>query len=283
MWPIIVAFIIHFVFRTTVFFEPATQPCSAAPSLSSVLVLLSTLMILSDTKLFPDRYAGLPQWFQFATKLFISVLLVEFAMIFVWCRLERVVQKFFKCVLMDGDLNMYADMGGDALPAAVIMLVSIVLFWYWGGATNCFATVKAITATVIVNVMIFVRSITAKFHDQVLVTFMQRRGEAEPNVDPVCPPPACQPVCPTNIVCNILPPPPVSCCSTAVQEIPCRDDNRCPVQCMPPPVACSSAANQDTFCRDDPCQDEPCRNDNRRRTKVKSENISRRTRSRNPK
>jgi Domain of unknown function (DUF4818) len=256
MWPTYAAAIVHFLFRATVFFEQPTQPCSAAPSVSSVLILISTLMILSDFKLFPDRYASLPDWFRFGAKFLINMLLVEFAMIFVWCRLESVVQKFFKCVLMDGDLNMYADMGGDALPAAVITLASMVVFVYTGEATKCFVSVKALLGTIIVNVMVFVRSITSKFREQILVTFMQRSGEMEEVAEPVCQPP---PICgPTTIVCSMAPPLtcPVGCSSTAVQEIPVRDDGRCK------PVVKRESRRTRSHCRKgcSPCEPSECTN-----------------------
>jgi hypothetical protein len=236
MWPEIVA---YFIFRTTVLFEPAAQPL-AAPSIRSVLIILSTLMILAMAEQFLKLHVCLPHWSRFARRV-----IVELAMIFISCRLalERVIQKLYKYVL-----NMYTDMGADALPTALTMLVIVVWFWYSGEANN---------------VMTFVRSITAKFQDQVMANCRQRRCETAP----VCPPSTRRPVCPTSNVCTMQSPATVTCCSTAVQEPPCQDDNRCPAgfQCMQPPVT---------------DQDDPCRDDSSRCDSVERENVSCRTRTR---
>jgi Domain of unknown function (DUF4818) len=149
MWPTIIACFVQFLLPVTIFFKTTDPPSSAVPSEPNILIVISSLLILADFKLFPNRYAIFPVWFLFAVKLIINFLLVEFGKVFVWYQLEHIVAQKI-------------DMAGDTLSAAEIILAILVI---------------AFSGTVIVKLMIFVRWLTAKFHEQGMTAGDRGSGE----------------------------------------------------------------------------------------------------------
>lgn len=140
--PVIIALIIHFVLRISLFLEPPPGGCSAAPAIASVMFLASTVIILLDTNIYPHKYKRVPVTCRIFVEFIISLIIIEFSMVFLWCRAEQIIQRMFRCILLDGDMNIYYDMGGDYLTGCLITLFSFEILLNVILATNYYEIAK---------------------------------------------------------------------------------------------------------------------------------------------
>jgi hypothetical protein len=178
-------------------------------------------MLLCDTKVFPEKYRNIPKSCQLMAETLMNMLLLEFMMIFMWCKLESVVQHFIKCVLMDTDLNMYQDMGGDLLPATVITLISVVVFVCAGIATQYFDVLKKKIMIMRNNIIYFIRPTQNETSEELLRSDTSARLQTASTSSSGCPPAQS---CPLEYLCKV--PAPLAD-EQALQEIPTSDRSGC--------------------------------------------------------
>lgn len=106
---------------------------NVTPAAGSVVaghfITVSLFNILLDITIFPERYRRLtpPNFLKFLEFLF-SILVMEFFGVVVWTRIELFIEKFFKCTLINNDLELYEAMGGDWLPNAFVIALSLLIF-----------------------------------------------------------------------------------------------------------------------------------------------------------
>ncbi|XP_058829075.1 uncharacterized protein LOC131688668 [Topomyia yanbarensis] len=125
------AVLLHAGLKILVFMDPPAKEescCTVGPNLRSVLFLSSVVMYLSKTKIFPVRYRRVPLSAQAVAEFFIFLLVIEIAMVIVWCRIEALLFRLFQCLASRKYPVLYADMGGDSLVEFLITLCSMVTF-----------------------------------------------------------------------------------------------------------------------------------------------------------
>ncbi|XP_039231826.1 uncharacterized protein LOC120321863 [Drosophila yakuba] len=98
---------IHLVLGVCVCLWPPNDTCSPAPNLGSWIFEGALLLLVSDVKLYPDRYTHLPYSIQFLVETIGSLAILEFFIIVVWCALERLIHHLTRLLLLY--LGMNAD------------------------------------------------------------------------------------------------------------------------------------------------------------------------------
>lgn len=132
---VITAAFIHIVLRMTIFLEPDYKGCSPQTPTSSWLFLLSILEIVWDTHFIPERYKILPPWCLWLAEVCISVFLMEFCLIVIWCNLERLIYRSLKRVTV----VIFPQLDhpkGDILVELVTIIISISIFYYVSQGTD---------------------------------------------------------------------------------------------------------------------------------------------------
>lgn len=101
-WSVILAFIVHFVFRLPVFlsFPTVSSTVGVVPSL---MILASVCLALHDTSLLPQKFKGLSgmKSVEIGLEAIFSLFFIEVAMALIWSPIENYSTVIFKRIFMD--------------------------------------------------------------------------------------------------------------------------------------------------------------------------------------
>ena len=133
----VIAMIIHFLFRVSIFLDIPKEPCTSVLGMSSFMILLTTVMFLNDVEIFPERYKiSAPKIITIFIESVLSLFIIEVVVVLIWSKIEYLIEYLFKLVLMEENLNLYDEMGGDNLVGLIITILSSTILAYASLATN---------------------------------------------------------------------------------------------------------------------------------------------------
>ncbi|KAL7739449.1 hypothetical protein ACLKA6_011316 [Drosophila palustris] len=141
---ILVTFINHAIFRTTIFIHRHEDHCPEAPPMACVIVYLSILYLLYETKARPEYWPILPGFGKFLMELYIIILVMEIALMFVWINVEIKSRDFINDIF---DKDNYRRIGLHIL----LMFLSLSVFLFVGIITNLFEKVKKIYDEILIK------------------------------------------------------------------------------------------------------------------------------------
>ncbi|XP_055597215.1 uncharacterized protein LOC129747191 [Uranotaenia lowii] len=136
------AVLFHVGFKVLVFMDPPAASegsegcCSLELNFRTVLFLSSVIMFLSRCRIFPPRYRKLPESVKTLVEFIIFLLVIEMAMILLWCRIQTILFLIFDCLVTKQTAMMYADMGGHKLVVFLTTFLSVLTFVYTAMATG---------------------------------------------------------------------------------------------------------------------------------------------------
>lgn len=133
----VIAMIIHFLFRVSIFLDIPKESCTSVLGMSSFMILLTTVMFLNDVEIFPERYKiSAPKIISIFIETVLSLFIIEVVVVLIWSKIEYLIEYLFKLVLMEENLNLYDEMGGDNLVGLIITILSSTILAYASLATN---------------------------------------------------------------------------------------------------------------------------------------------------
>lgn len=133
----VIAMVIHFFFRMSIFLDIPKEPCTSILGASSFMILISTVMFLNDVEIFPERYkTSAPKILSLFIESVLSLFIIELVVVLIWSKIEYMIEYLFKLVLMEKNLNLYDEMGGDNLIGLIITILSSAILAYASIATN---------------------------------------------------------------------------------------------------------------------------------------------------
>lgn len=121
---LIFATLLNYLFRVTIFLDMQKYQPTSLVGFSSVLILLSVIMFLSDIDFMPDRYRNVSEFMFILLETIMCIFLIELFVILIWTKLEIGIEMVLKTMLMENQLNLYQEMGGDNLIGFIIVLIA---------------------------------------------------------------------------------------------------------------------------------------------------------------
>ncbi|XP_019892795.2 uncharacterized protein LOC109612834 [Musca domestica] len=130
---------LHSILGVSFFIEQKADLCSNAPTLASWLFIIGFFDLLLDIEIFPLRYRHLPYLCQVAAETVMSLLLVEFSALIVWCTIENITCRMIKIIFLVAGLRpkIYMDWEQYILGTATTAL-SLTFLICVGYATDHF-------------------------------------------------------------------------------------------------------------------------------------------------
>lgn len=129
--PAIMALIVEWFFCTTFFSKKLTTTTTQTwhLCLANKLFPLAMFNILLDLELIPVRYKqyiplGSLRFFEFFECLICMELMRS-----IWHRMEQIIEYIVICILMNGDYELYENLGGDWLLGALVTAFSLYIWW----------------------------------------------------------------------------------------------------------------------------------------------------------
>lgn len=130
---ILLAAFIHIVLKVSVFFDLPLTNCFIGPSIASRIIFLALYSIIQDTQPSLTRnYPHLSRMPRIIIETIHNIFVMEFVMVFIWCKLEMAIEAIWKYVLS----HRYRDYNGDAIVANTILAFSIYLCYVAMIVTN---------------------------------------------------------------------------------------------------------------------------------------------------
>ncbi|CAO1325078.1 unnamed protein product [Diamesa serratosioi] len=134
---LVFATLLHYLFRVTIFLDTQKFQATSLVGFSSILILISVLMFLSDLNFMPERYRRVSEFMYILIETIISIFLIEVFVVLIWSKLEVGIEFVLKSVLMENQLNLYQDMGGDNLVGFIIVIIATAFATYSAIVTSC--------------------------------------------------------------------------------------------------------------------------------------------------
>lgn len=134
---LVYATLLHYLFRVTIFLDTQKFESTSLVGFSSVLILMSVLMFLSDINFMPSRYRRVSEFMYILIETIICIFLIEVFVVLMWTKLEIGIEMVLKSILMENQLNLYHEMGGDNLVGFIIVLIASSFTIYTAIVTNC--------------------------------------------------------------------------------------------------------------------------------------------------
>lgn len=181
--------ILHYIFRVTIFLDMHKFETTSLVGFSSLLILMSILMFLSDLDFMPDRYRSASEFMFILLETIICIFLIEVFVVLIWTKLEIGIELVLKTTLMENELNLYHDIGGDNLIGFLIVLISVSFTAYAAIVTSFLAKFTVFVYILKLNIMNYFKSIK----DNNAFEFMNGRNER--NIQYQC----CEPVQPRRV------------------------------------------------------------------------------------
>lgn len=123
---IVIAAVIHFLFRETIFFNVDPYCCSSLIGFASFFVLAAICMFLSDIELVPLRYSDYSPMMFMILETILSIVFIEFFIVMVWSKVEFCLEFVLGA----------KTFGGGVLLKIIIVLLSLALLLYSAIATH---------------------------------------------------------------------------------------------------------------------------------------------------
>lgn len=167
------AVIIHYIFRVTIFLDMHKSETTSLVGFSSLLILMSVVMFLSDLDFMACRYRNASEFMFILLETIICIFLIEVFVVLIWSKLEVGIELVLKTTLMENELNLYHDMGGDNLIGFIIVLISASFTTYAAIVTGFLAKSTVFVYILKLNIKNYFKSIK----DNNNFEFMNGRNE----------------------------------------------------------------------------------------------------------
>lgn len=120
----VVALLIQLIAPSSLFISNVT----VGPAVAGHLITASMFNILLDISFIRESYRqSIPSNFLKCIELIVSTVLMEY-LLSLWTCIEQTINTMFKSILMDGDEELYQSMGGDWLPNAFMIALSLLIY-----------------------------------------------------------------------------------------------------------------------------------------------------------
>ncbi len=127
---ILIATILHIVFRFTIFINRQKHELLSLMGFSDFLILLSITMFLQNLHVFPERYKHTSSLMAMIFEIIFCLFFMEVGTVVMWARIEVFIEIALKNIFKADKLNLYQELGGDSMLGFIIISLAFYFLIY---------------------------------------------------------------------------------------------------------------------------------------------------------
>lgn len=136
------AVLFDFIFRDVLL--PAEPSNGILIRMSNFLMLIAVCMHLRRANFLPEHHQNASKSLYILVETVLVMIVLEFSVNVVWARVQISIECFMKFVLMDDQLHLFKEMGGDNLIGFIIACFTVYFLYYSVEITDNFDTIGLI-------------------------------------------------------------------------------------------------------------------------------------------